>query len=111
MDNQTNEIPTEVIAKEQTLSERLKFWRADRPDEWIMDEFIRAAEKLEKATAPKWSDDPPEVPGWYARDNKGIVCHLFRVEGDLSLRCSVSGRNPSEFTGTWFGPIQQPEGD
>jgi hypothetical protein len=29
------------------LSEYLKSWRADRPDEWKMDEFIRAAEHLE----------------------------------------------------------------
>jgi hypothetical protein len=30
------------------LSESLRYWRADRPDEWTMDEFIRAAEKLER---------------------------------------------------------------
>lgn len=30
-----------------TLSERLKFWRAERPDEWIMDGFIKTAEELE----------------------------------------------------------------
>lgn len=29
------------------LSERLKFWRADRPDECVMDGFIRCAEVLE----------------------------------------------------------------
>ena len=29
------------------LSEDLKYWRADRPSEWLMDEFIRAAQKLE----------------------------------------------------------------
>lgn len=29
------------------LSEELSKWRADRPDEWKMDEFIRNAEKLE----------------------------------------------------------------
>lgn len=33
---------------EQTkLSERLSMWRADRPDEWTMDEFIRLAKKIE----------------------------------------------------------------
>jgi hypothetical protein len=32
----------------KTLSKRLKFWRAERPDEWIMDEFIRDAEVLER---------------------------------------------------------------
>lgn len=29
------------------LSERLKGYRCDRPDEWSMDEFIREAKKLE----------------------------------------------------------------
>tara|TARA_B110000977_G_C10709289_1_gene350565 strand:- start:256 stop:435 length:180 start_codon:yes stop_codon:yes gene_type:complete len=29
------------------LSEKLKYWRAERPDEWTMDEFIRDAAKLE----------------------------------------------------------------
>ena len=33
-----------------TLSEDLKYWRAERPDEWTMDRFIRAAEKLERST-------------------------------------------------------------
>ena len=32
------------------LSEDLKYWRAERPDEWTMDRFIRAAEKLERST-------------------------------------------------------------
>jgi hypothetical protein len=30
------------------LTEQLKYWRAERPDEWIMDDFIRKAEKLTK---------------------------------------------------------------
>ena len=29
------------------LSEQLKAFRADRPDEWTMDEFIRCAKNLE----------------------------------------------------------------
>ena len=33
---------------ERPLSELLKFWRAERPDEWTMDEFIREAERMEK---------------------------------------------------------------
>ena len=33
--------------KEKPLSDKLKFWRADRPDEWTMDEFIRDATRLE----------------------------------------------------------------
>jgi hypothetical protein len=30
------------------LSDKLRQWRADRPDEWKMDEFIRMAEELER---------------------------------------------------------------
>lgn len=33
------------------LSVELEKWRADRPDEWKMDEFIRNAEKLEEQNA------------------------------------------------------------
>ena len=29
------------------LSEQLRYWRAERPDEWKMDEFIRQAKDLE----------------------------------------------------------------
>ena len=31
-----------------TLSEDLKYWRAERPDEWTMDRFIAKAEALEQ---------------------------------------------------------------
>jgi hypothetical protein len=31
------------------LSEDLKKWRAERPDEWTMDRFIEKAEELEKS--------------------------------------------------------------
>ena len=30
------------------LSKQLKQWRAERPDEWKMDEFIREAENMEQ---------------------------------------------------------------
>ena len=33
---------------ERPLSESLKLWRAERPDEWTMDRFIREAERMEK---------------------------------------------------------------
>lgn len=34
------------------LSEQLKRARSDRPDEWTMDRYIAAAEKLESAAIP-----------------------------------------------------------
>lgn len=30
------------------LSDDLKYWRAERPSEWEMDEFIRKADNMEK---------------------------------------------------------------
>ena len=36
------------MAIEKSLQEDLKFWRAERPDEWKMDEFIRKAKALEE---------------------------------------------------------------
>ncbi|MCP4648548.1 MAG: hypothetical protein GY853_00525 [PVC group bacterium] len=33
------------------LSERMMKWRAERPDEWVMDEFIRAIKALEESNA------------------------------------------------------------
>ena len=33
----------------EKLSERLKDWRADRPDEWKMDDFIRQSKRMEDA--------------------------------------------------------------
>ena len=35
------------MRNEKPLSDKLKFWRAERPDEWTMDEFIRDATRLE----------------------------------------------------------------
>ena len=34
--------------EKRKLSDRLKDWRAERPDEWTMDEFIRDAKELEQ---------------------------------------------------------------
>ena len=35
------------------LSEDLKYWRAERPDEWTMDDFIRKAQMVEEASEIK----------------------------------------------------------
>ena len=37
---------TESLSTDR-LSDKLRFWRAERPDEWTMDEFIRDAQILE----------------------------------------------------------------
>ena len=41
------EVQMSDVLKLLRLSSHLKDWRADRPDEWKMDEFIRQAEYLE----------------------------------------------------------------
>ena len=41
-------VPQKQTEKEMKLSERLQRFRADRPDEWTMDEFIREAKELEE---------------------------------------------------------------
>jgi hypothetical protein len=45
------------------LSKDLKCWRAERPDEWTMDRFIRGAEKLEQHA----SDLRKKVKQWRER--------------------------------------------
>lgn len=37
----------EIMSKDIPLSEDLKYWRAERPDEWTMSRFIRKATELE----------------------------------------------------------------
>ena len=37
------------MSKGKSLSNQLRFWRCERPDEWIMDDFVRKADALEKA--------------------------------------------------------------
>ena len=49
------------------LSEKLKSWRAERPDEWTMDEFIRTAEKME-LICDEWFVNPMVQP--YAGANR-----------------------------------------
>lgn len=61
---------------ERPLSELLKLWRAERPDEWTMDEFICEAEKMEKQlqnTAP---------------DSDYAKCHFCN---DTKILCSGAG--------------------
>jgi len=35
----------------KSFSDDLKFWRAEKPDEWVMDRFIREAKRIEAETA------------------------------------------------------------
>jgi hypothetical protein len=40
-----------IPISEIPLSEDLKYWRAERPDEWTMDRFIRKAKAMENKLA------------------------------------------------------------
>ena len=42
------------------LSEKLKFWRCERPGEWTMDELIRQAKRLEDAICGYIVEETPE---------------------------------------------------
>lgn len=50
--NPQEQVPAPMDAKdgvkkiEISLPEDLRYWRAERPDEWIMDQFIRKADTL-----------------------------------------------------------------
>lgn len=39
------------MKQQAKLSDDLKYWRAERPYEWTMDEFISKAEKLESVNS------------------------------------------------------------
>ena len=47
MDYETRKSAENKKHSERTLAEELSMWRAERPDEWKMDEFIRGAKELE----------------------------------------------------------------
>lgn len=57
------------------LSEMLAMWRAERPDEWRMDEFIRMAKKLE-------SDNLEVVKSEIIRAAK-VVTITERIDDDM----------------------------
>ena len=63
--------------KKIKLSEDIKYWRAERPDEWTMDEFVRAAQKLERELAELATEKHRLLIALHEAINrpKGIVPH------------------------------------
>ena len=57
----------------KTLSEKLEYWRAERPDEWTMDEFIRDAKKLEAENA-KLKQDASKIKVEAIREAAIMCC-------------------------------------
>ena len=56
------------------LLEQLKYWRAERPDEWKMDEFLRLAEEQNKRIVELESH------------NLGLTKTLVEIEKDREIR-------------------------
>lgn len=66
-----------------SLSEDLKYWRAERPDEWTMDRFIGKAEALEM-----FAQKEIEAPGTIDNSQRSEINRL--ATGALE---SLSDRN------------------
>ena len=67
---------------ERPLSELLKLWRAERPDEWIMDEFIREAKRMEEQLQNTSSNSD------YAKKVYGVDLDRYNCE-----YCNLIGEN------------------
>lgn len=63
------------------LSEDLKRWRAERPDEWTMDRFVKMAEELEISDNTKYLQcKHNNIVAWGPDADKCTDCGLtFKV--------------------------------
>lgn len=61
------------------LSTHLKYWRIDRPSEWKMDEFIKAALALELNTNNLKCCGNCKI--YCSYKNKGDVCNKWEYDG------------------------------
>ncbi len=75
--------------KKIKLSEDIKYWRAERPDEWTMDEFIRAAQKLERELSELRKDK--ERLDWLIDNN----CEIYEPDTAL-LYCDCDRESIDE---------------
>ena len=64
------------------LSEKLKYWRAERPDEWTMDEFIRQSKRMEDAIVGFMS----EFHGEYHFDSDAGCLEFIDQYADITLQ-------------------------
>lgn len=60
------------------LSDDLQYWRAERPDEWTMDEFIRKAKRMETLLS--------QINGIIIESKNEIEC----ADGVVSLAHNIS---------------------
>jgi len=75
--------------KKIKLSEDIKYWRAERPDEWTMDEFVRAAQKLERELSELRKDK--ERLDWLIDNN----CEIYEPDTAL-LYCDCDRESIDE---------------
>ena len=75
---------------ERPLSELLKLWRAERPDEWTMDEFIREAERMEKQLQNKSSNSDYAKLAKYVHDCVSFGGTVDQVEDYLMKNFAYS---------------------
>jgi hypothetical protein len=76
------------------LSEELTMWRADHPDEWMMDEFINAAEQLEAEVERLRGIMPPDEHG---TNRYGLDMSYFRNLINRDLNRPLDNHQPSDF--------------
>jgi hypothetical protein len=76
------------------LSEELTMWRADRPDGWMMDEFINAAEQLESEVERLHGLMPPNEHG---TNRYGLDMSYFRNLINRDLNRPLDNHQPSDF--------------
>lgn len=75
------------------LSERIRLSRADRPDEWSMDDYSREAKKLEDRIAELEEERPSVENG---KNRYGVDVSYFRNVINRELNRSLQDFKPDE---------------
>lgn len=66
---------TKKDTKRFMLSEKLKYWRSERPDEWTMDEFIRQAGQIE-------TNIKKTLDAYFKNDKEGLLEAMRKLEDE-----------------------------
>ena len=77
----------------KSLSNHLKMWRADRPDEWKMDEFIRQAEELQ-AEVERLRDGFDRITGTikYMQEDDSTKETCLKILRDIATEYKAEGQ-------------------
>lgn len=89
-----------------TLSGRLEYWRVERPSEWMMDEFIRDARKLEAQLSEARQQSEAEAIAYSAlsAEHERLKAQLSEAQARLA---EIEAQRPVEYqfqdrNGKWF---------